>query len=154
MVFSAWQGILAVILIVLWAVRRHETAYGALAAAMALGAIQAFLPTAVDQTAHPELSATVIASSAPLESGFVLAFAILFFGRRWPRYGPLMFVPGVLLVLIGIFGIRKRCASPSSISAYPALASISCCWRWLSHGRRCEGRTCRACCSAAPSPSC
>jgi signal transduction histidine kinase len=104
MVFSAWQGILAVILIVLWAVRRHETAYGALAAAMALGAIQAFLPTAVDQTAYPELSATVIASSAPFESGFVLAFAILFFGRKWPRYGPLMFVPGVLLVLIGIFG--------------------------------------------------
>jgi signal transduction histidine kinase len=104
MVFSAWQGILAVILIVLWAVRRHEPAYGALAAAMALGAIQAFLPTAVDQTAHPEFSATMIASSGPLESSFVLAFAILFFGRKWPRYGPLIFLPGVLLVLVGLFG--------------------------------------------------
>jgi hypothetical protein len=35
MVFAAWQGILAVILIVLWSVRRQEWAYGALAAAMA-----------------------------------------------------------------------------------------------------------------------
>lgn len=102
-VFAAWQGILAVILIVLWTVRRHEPAYGALAAAMGLGAIQAFLPTAVDQPVHPQLDATLIAS-APLESGLVLAFAILFFGRRWPRYGPLIFVPGLALILIGLFG--------------------------------------------------
>jgi hypothetical protein len=67
MVFAAWQGILAVILIVLWAVRRHEPAYGALAAAMGLGAIQAFLPSAMDQPAHPELNATLLASG-PLES--------------------------------------------------------------------------------------
>jgi signal transduction histidine kinase len=104
-VFSAWQGILALILTVMWAMRRHEPAYGALAAAMALGAIQLFLPTAVDQTAHPELDATLI-TAAPLESGFVLAFAILFFGRKWPRYAALIFVPGVLLVLIGLFGNR------------------------------------------------
>jgi hypothetical protein len=103
MVFAAWQGILGLILTVMWAMRRHEPAYGALAVAMALGAIQAFLPTAVDQTAHPQLDATLVASG-PLESGFVLAFAILFFGRKWPRYGPLIFVPGVLLLLVGLFG--------------------------------------------------
>ena len=103
MVFAAWQGILAVILIVLWAVRRHEPAYGALAAAMGLGAIQAFLPSAMDQPAHPELNATLIAS-APLESSFVLTFAILFFGRKWPRYAVLTFVPAVLLALVGLFG--------------------------------------------------
>jgi signal transduction histidine kinase len=102
-VFSAWQGILAVILTVLWAVRRHEPAYGALAAAMTLGAAQAFLLTAVDQPKHPELNAILIVS-APLESGFVLAFAILFFTRRWPRYAYLIFVPGVLLALVGLFG--------------------------------------------------
>lgn len=103
-VFAAWQGILAVILIVMWAMRRGEAAYGALAAAMALGAIQAFLSSAIDQPAHPELNATLLAS-APLESGFVLTFGILFFGRKWPRLlGPLIFVPGVILVLIGLFG--------------------------------------------------
>ncbi len=109
MVFAAWQGILAVILIVLWAVRRHEVAYGALAAAMGLGAIQAFLPSAMDQPTHPELNATLIAS-APLESSFVLAFAILFFGRRWPRYAALIFVPGVLLALVG--PVRKSRRDP------------------------------------------
>jgi signal transduction histidine kinase len=103
MVFSAWQGILAVILIVLWAVRRHEPAYGALAAAMGLGAIQAFLPSAMDRPAYPELNATLLASG-PLESSFVLAFTILFFGRKWPRYAALIFMPGVLLVLVGLFG--------------------------------------------------
>jgi signal transduction histidine kinase len=102
-VFSAWQGILAVILIVLWAVRRHEPAYGVLAVAMALGAAQAFLMTAVDQPRHPQLNAVLVAS-APLESGFVLAFAILFFARKWPRYAYLIFVPGVLLALVGLFG--------------------------------------------------
>jgi hypothetical protein len=110
-----------VILIVLWAVRRHEPAYGALAAAMALGAIQALLPTAVDQTAHPEFNATVIASSAPLESGFVLAFAILFFGRKWPRYGPLIFLPGVLLVLIGLFGNPEMLRQAFVVLGIPGL---------------------------------
>jgi signal transduction histidine kinase len=103
-VFAAWQGILAVILTVMWAMRRGEAAYGALAAAMALGAIQAFLLSAVDQPAHPELNATLL-TSAPLESGFMLAFGILFFGRKWPRtLGPLIFLPGVMLILVGLFG--------------------------------------------------
>ena len=110
-VFAAWQAILAVILTVMWGMRRGEAAYGALAAAMALGAIQAFLSTVIDQPAHPEVNATLLAS-APLESGFVLTFGILFFGRKWPRLlGPLIFVPGAILVLIGMFGdpfaIRK-----------------------------------------------
>jgi signal transduction histidine kinase len=103
-VFAAWQGILAVILTVMWAMRRGEAAYGALAAAMALGAIQAFLLSAVDQPAHPELNATLL-TSAPLESGFMLAFGILFFARKWPRWlGPLIFLPGAVLILVGLFG--------------------------------------------------
>jgi signal transduction histidine kinase len=102
--FSAWQGILAVILFVMWAVRRGEAAYGVLAVAMALGAMQAFLPTAIDQPTFPELSATLLAS-APLESACVLAFGILFFTRKWPRVlGPLIFLPGLTMVLIGMFG--------------------------------------------------
>jgi signal transduction histidine kinase len=103
-VFAAWQGILAVILIVMWAMRRGEAAYGALAAAMALGTIQAFLLSAVDQPAHPELNATLL-TSAPLESGFVLAFGILFFTRKWPRIlGLLIFLPGLALILVGLLG--------------------------------------------------
>ncbi len=120
-IFSAWQGILAVILIVLWAVRRHEVAYGALAAAMALGAAQAFLLTTVDHPKHPELNASLLAS-APLESGLVLAFAILFFARKWPRYGLLIFVPGVLLMLVGLFGDPQALRQIFLLLGLPALA--------------------------------
>ena len=107
MVFAAWQGILAVILAMMWAMRRHEVAYGALAAAMALGTVQAFLQTAEDAPAHAALNATLIAS-APLESAFVVTFGILFFTRKWPRvWGPLLFLPGVLLAAIGLLGDRE-----------------------------------------------
>ena len=41
-VFAAWQAILAVLLGVMWLKRRHEPAYGILAAAMALGVVRAF----------------------------------------------------------------------------------------------------------------
>ena len=102
-VFSAWQAILAVILTIMWAVRRHEPAYGLLAAAMTLGVAQAFLPTAADQSQYSRLNAILI-TSAPLESGFVLTFAMLFLGGRWPRFGALIFAPGVLLVAVGLFG--------------------------------------------------
>jgi signal transduction histidine kinase len=107
MVFAAWQGMLAVILAMMWLMRRHELAYGLLAAAMALGAVQAFLQTAEDAPAHPALNATLLAS-APLESAFMLTFGILFFTRRWPRFwGPLIFLPGVAVALIGLFGDRE-----------------------------------------------
>jgi signal transduction histidine kinase len=119
-VFAAWQGILAVILIVLWAVRRHEPAYGALAAAMALGAIQVFLQTTIDEPAHPALNATLLAS-APLESGFVLAFGILFFARKWPRYAALIFVPGIVLTLIGLFGSPGALRASFLLMGIPAI---------------------------------
>jgi signal transduction histidine kinase len=107
MVFAAWQGMLAVILAMMWLMRRHELAYGLLAAAMALGAVQAFLQTAEDAPAHPALNATLLAS-APLESAFMLTFGILFFTRRWPRFwGPVIFLPGVAVALIGLFGDRE-----------------------------------------------
>jgi signal transduction histidine kinase len=117
-VFAAWRGILAVILAIMWAMRRHEPAYGALAAAMALGAIQAFLLTTVDEPRHPHLNAALIASG-PLESGFVLAFGILFFTRKWPRVlGALIFVPGVLLALIGLFG------TPQAVREYALILGL------------------------------
>jgi signal transduction histidine kinase len=120
--FSAWQGILAVILFVMWAVRRGEAAYGVLAVAMALGAMQAFLPTAIDQPTFPELSATLLAS-APLESACVLAFGILFFTRKWPRLlGPLIFLPGLTMVLIGMFGDPYAVRQSFLVLGIPALA--------------------------------
>ena len=118
MVFAAWRGILAVILAIMWAMRRHEPAYGALAAAMALGAIQAFLQTTIDEPRHPHLNAMLI-SSAPLESGFLLAFGILFFTRKWPTIlGALIFVPGVLLALIGLFG------TPEAVREYTLMFGV------------------------------
>jgi len=46
----------------------HEPAYGVLAAAMALGVAQAFLPTAVEQSQYSRLNGVLIAS-APIEAG-------------------------------------------------------------------------------------
>ena len=75
-VFSAWQAILAVILGIMWVMRRHEPAYGVLAAAMAIGFLQAFLQTPMGETPLSRLSVVLI-SSAPLESALVLTFALL-----------------------------------------------------------------------------
>jgi hypothetical protein len=123
MVFAAWQAILAVILAIMWLMRRHEPAYGALALAMVLGAVQAFLQSAMTDPAFPALNATLIAS-APLESGLVLAFGILFFGRRWPRIlGPLIFVPGLLIVLIGLFADNETLRRSFVVLGVPAVGA-------------------------------
>jgi signal transduction histidine kinase len=119
-VFSAWQAILAVILTIMWAMRRHEVAYGILAAAMALGVAQAFLPVAVDQSQFSRLNAILI-TSAPIESGFVLTFALLFFGRRWPRYGPLIFAPGLVLVAVSLFGNQAQISDFFVFLGVPAI---------------------------------
>ena len=103
MVFSSWQAILAVILGIMWVMRRHEPAYGLLAAAMAVGVAQAFLQTPMGETAFSRLNVILI-SSAPLESGLVLTFALLFSGWKWRPYGWIIFVPGLLLALAGLFG--------------------------------------------------
>jgi signal transduction histidine kinase len=102
-VFSSWQAILAVILGIMWVMRRHEPAYGLLAAAMAVGVGQAFLPTPMGETAFSRLNVILI-SSAPLECGLVLTFALLFSGWKWRPCGWIIFVPGLLLALAGLFG--------------------------------------------------
>lgn len=102
-VFSAWQAILAVILGIMWVMRRHEPAYGVLAAAMAIGVLQAFLQTPMGESPFSRLNVVLI-SSAPLESALVLTFALLFFGWKWQRWAYLLFAPGVLLALGGLFG--------------------------------------------------
>jgi len=102
-VFSAWQAILAVLLGVMWFKRRHEPAYGVLAVAMALGAAQAFVTSPTGESIYAGLNAVLLASS-PLEAACVLAFVIAFFGLKWPRYGWLIFVPGLTVAAMGILG--------------------------------------------------
>ena len=100
-VFSAWQAILAVILGIMWVMRRHEPAYGVLAAAMATGFVQAFLQTPMGETPFSRFTAILI-SSAPLESALVLTFTLLLSGLRWQRWWLVFFVPGILLALGGL----------------------------------------------------
>jgi signal transduction histidine kinase len=103
-VFSSWQAILAVILGIMWVMRRHEPAYGVLAAAMAVGVGQAFLQTPMGGETPLSRLNVVLISSAPLESALVLTFALLLSGWRWQRYGWILFIPGIALALSGLFG--------------------------------------------------
>jgi signal transduction histidine kinase len=118
--FSAWQAILAVILTIMWVMRRHEPAYGILAAAMALGVAQAFLPTAVDPSQYSRVNAVLI-TSAPIEAAFVLTFGILFLGGRWPRYGVLIFAPGLLLVAVALIGEKALTSELFVLVGVPAI---------------------------------
>ncbi|TQF37130.1 histidine kinase [Bradyrhizobium sp. UNPF46] len=102
-VFSAWQSILAVILAIMWLMRRREPVYGVLAVAMVLGVVQAYVPPPVPPAATSRL-ASVLLASAPIESALVVMFGVLFFGWRWPRYGMLLFVPGLVVFVVGLIG--------------------------------------------------
>lgn len=117
-VFSSWQAILAVILGIMWVMRRHEPAYGVLAAAMAVGVGQAFLQTPMGETPYSKLNVILI-SSAPIESALVLTFALLFAGWKWQRYGWILFIPGVLLALAGLFGNQAMVRALFLILAVP-----------------------------------
>jgi len=103
-VFSSWQAILAVILGIMWVMRRHEPAYGVLAAAMAVGVGQAFLQTPMGGATPLSKLNVVLISSAPIESALVVTFTLLFAGWKWQGYGWILFVPGTLLALAGLFG--------------------------------------------------
>jgi signal transduction histidine kinase len=100
-VFSAWQSILAVILAIMWLMRRHEPVYGVLATAMVLGVVQAFLTPPLPPATSSRL-AGVLLSSAPLESALIVVSTVLFLGWRWPRYGVLLFVPGLIVIAGGL----------------------------------------------------
>ena len=100
-VFAAWQSILAVILAIMWLMRRHEPVYGVLAVTMVLGVIQAFLPAPVPP-ALPSRLAVVLLASAPIESALMVVSGVLFFGGRWPRYGMMLFVPGLIEFGMGL----------------------------------------------------
>ena len=65
-VFSSWQAILAVILGIMWVMRRHEPAYGVLAAAMAFGVAQAFLQTPMGDASPFSRLNVILIASAPI----------------------------------------------------------------------------------------
>jgi signal transduction histidine kinase len=102
-IFSAWQAILAAILGLMWLKRRHKPAHGVLAAAMTLGTAQALVSAPAERSFHAGLNAILLAS-APLESALVLVFVVLVIGLKLPRYAWAIFVPSLLIVLIGLFG--------------------------------------------------
>jgi signal transduction histidine kinase len=118
-VFSSWQAILAVILGIMWVMRRHEPAYGVLAAAMAVGVGQAFLQTPMGGETPLSKLNVILISSAPIESALVLTFALLFAGWKWQRYGWILFVPGALLALAGVVGNQALVRALFLILAVP-----------------------------------
>src|SRR5258708_8264437 len=64
---------------------------------------------------------TISTCSAPLESGFVLTFAMFFLGLRWPRYGALIFAPGLILVAVGLFGNQAQISELFLFIGVPAV---------------------------------
>jgi signal transduction histidine kinase len=118
-VFSSWQAILAVILGIMWVMRRHEPAYGVLAAAMAVGVGQAFLQTPMGGETPLSKLNVVLISSAPIESALVLTFALLLSGWKWQRYGWILFIPGALLALVGLIGNQALVRAMFLVLAVP-----------------------------------
>ena len=82
------------------------------------GVGQAFLQTPMGETPFSKLNVILI-SSAPIESALVLTFALLFAGWKWQRYGWILFVPGVLLALAGLFGNQAMVRALFLILAVP-----------------------------------
>lgn len=132
-VFSSWQMILAIVLGIMWFKRRQETAYGVLATALALGALQTFL-TPPDATSLLPGLRTAAIGSGPLESGLVLIFCILFLGRRLSaQVATLALLPGAIIIMAGLFGgpeiTRKAFFWLGLPSIGLSLAGIA----WLTH---------------------
>ncbi|WP_339444911.1 hypothetical protein, partial [Pseudomonas hunanensis] len=44
----------------------------------------------------------MLLASAPVESALIVMSSVLFFGWRWPRYGFLLFAPGLLVSAVGL----------------------------------------------------
>ncbi|OYX00286.1 MAG: hypothetical protein B7Z14_09475 [Bosea sp. 32-68-6] len=126
-VLAAWQSILAVILGMMWLMRRHEPEYGALAASMALGVAQTFISAPSGQSLYAGLNAVLIAS-APLESAFAVVFLVLFLGLRLPRAAALLFLPG--LIILDVASDRRIFFSRISYSAMVIAVGIGLTWRF------------------------
>jgi signal transduction histidine kinase len=115
--------------------RRHEPAYGVLAAAMATGFFQAFLQTPMDETPLSRLNVILI-SSAPLESALVLTFALLLCGWRWRNWWLVFFVPGIVLAASAVVGSQAATRALFPFLAVPmigvtlAITVVACARAW------------------------
>jgi len=99
LMLASWQAMLGVILGLIWANRRHEPAYGLLAAAMTLGAVQHFIPIPVFRSLQ-----SFLAASVSLESALVLMFAVRFTQLKVSRLSWVVFLPGIAILLSGLLG--------------------------------------------------
>ncbi|WAC27469.1 sensor histidine kinase [Ancylobacter sp. SL191] len=103
LIFKAWQGILAVILAIMWLNRRHDVAYGVLAIAMVLGVVQGLTTTPLAGGPQSSL-AVLLGATTPLETALMFVFVSLFFRGRVPLWTPILFLPAVTVVGCAIFG--------------------------------------------------
>lgn len=101
LVLTSCLGMLALILSIMWLKRRREPAYGALAAAMFTGVIQA-VAVPVDPSGTGAASA-VLTVAPPLEGALVALFLVQHLGLHPPRRVWLGFLPIMALALLCLF---------------------------------------------------
>ena len=96
---AIWQAMMGMILGLVFLARRHEIAYGWLAAAMAVGTAQHFIP----MPASPLLNG-LLGASGSLECALVVHFAAHLTGRQIRSWGWLLFLPAALIFGAALFG--------------------------------------------------
>ncbi len=137
LILAAWQGTVGAILGFIWLSRRHEHAYGWLAAAMAVGVIQQFIPFPTHQILHGFLGASV-----PLESALVLHFAARFTGLKVSRLGWFVFLPSLIILAASAIGdpevVRTTymLLGPASIGVFVVLTAVILGWSALFRSER------------------
>lgn len=115
LILAVLQGTLGIILGLLWLYRRHETAYGWFAGAMAIGVTQHFLALPV-----PEAVQGVLAACGPLETAMVLHFIAHFTQVKITPWGWFAFAPGLFMLVLGLFA-----SSEDLWAAYIAVGPVS-----------------------------
>ncbi|NKN39492.1 histidine kinase [Agrobacterium sp. a22-2] len=98
-VLLSWQVIVGALLLTIWCSRPHEIAYGLLAFAMLFGVGRVTLLT-LETPLHLALAGAALA----LEMGLAVLFALAFLDIRLRWWHGLVFLPSVLVLLIGFYG--------------------------------------------------
>lgn len=96
---AIWQAMVGMILGLIFLARRHEKAYGWLAAAMVVGTAQHFIPLPGSPLLHGLLGAF-----GTLECALSVHFAAHLTGMRISPWGRFLFLPAALIVLASTFG--------------------------------------------------
>ncbi|MGV6873079.1 sensor histidine kinase [Pseudochelatococcus sp. B33] len=138
LVLAVWQGTIGTILGLIWLNRRHETAYGWLAAAMAIGAAQHFI---VPQPAYPALQG-FLAAAGTLESALALLFAARLANLRSSALEWLAFFPGLAILATGLFRDPAdlwtiyMVLGPASIGLFVILIALILGWSAVAKGEK------------------